>query len=229
MKLLISELRLRWVSLLMWGLSVAALVGLVLAFYPQVKNNQSLNSLYADMSPEVRALLGGSDLTSPAGYLNTQLFAFVLPAVLLVFGIGRGAAALAGEEEARTLDLLLAQPLGRRSTYLQKAGALAVSIAGLTATAWVILVALNSPARLHLPVSDLRLVVCKWACSRSRFPSPPRRLPPRQPTAHIRPGLARGGPSGRRRRRGRGQRRLPLRAPRPARLSRPSASASTVS
>ena len=159
MRLLVSELTLRRVSLLMWCLSVAALVGLVLAFYPQVRDNQSLNSLYTDMSPEVQALLGGSDLTSPAGYLNTQLFAYVLPAVLLVFGVGRGAASLAGEEEARTLDLLLAQPLGRRSTYLQKAGALAVSIAALSATAWVVLVTLNSPARLDLDVANL-LAAC---------------------------------------------------------------------
>ena len=38
------------------------------------------------------------------------MFAFLLPAVLLVYGIGRGAASIAGEEEEHTLDLLLAQP-----------------------------------------------------------------------------------------------------------------------
>jgi ABC-2 type transport system permease protein len=153
--LLISELRQRAVSLAVWLVSVTALVVLVLAFYPQVRDNKSLNSIYGDMSPAMQALLGGSDLTSPAGYLNTQLFAYVLPAVLLVFGIGRGAAMLAGEEEARTLDLLLAQPLRRRSAYLQKAAALALSIAALTAGTWIALVAFDSPARLHLPLSDL--------------------------------------------------------------------------
>lgn len=155
MKLLTSELRMRAVSLLTWVASVAALVGLVVAFYPQVRDNQSLNSLYGNMSPAMQALLGGSNLTSPVGYLNTQLFAFVLPAVLLVFGIGRGAAALAGEEEDRTLDLLLAQPVQRWSAYLQKAAAVALSLTTLTAAAWIVLAALDSPVRFHLPPAKL--------------------------------------------------------------------------
>jgi ABC-2 type transport system permease protein len=103
----------------------------------------------------MQALLGGSDLTSPAGYLNTQLFAYVLPAVLLVFGMGRGAAALAGEEEGRTLDLLLAQPIPRRSAYLQKAGAVVLSVATLTAAVWIVLAALDSAAQMHLPTANL--------------------------------------------------------------------------
>ena len=86
MKLLVSELRLRRISLIVWVASVFALVAMITAFYPQIRSDPSLNSLYANMSPAMQALLGGSDLTSPAGYLNTQVFAFFLPAVLLVFG-----------------------------------------------------------------------------------------------------------------------------------------------
>jgi ABC-2 type transport system permease protein len=98
-KLLASELRLRRTSLVVWVASVFALVAMITAFYPQIRSDPSLNSIYATMSPAVQALLGGSDLTSPAGYLNTQVFAFFLPAVLLVFGLGRGSASIASEEE----------------------------------------------------------------------------------------------------------------------------------
>lgn len=156
--LLASELRLRRSSLIVWMLSVAALVAMVVAFYPQVRDNQSLNSLYADMSPAMQALLGGSDLTSPAGYLNTQMFAFFLPAVLLVFGLGRGAASLAGEEEERTLDLLLAQPVPRWSAYLQKSAAITVGVTALTLASWIPLAALNSAVRFNLPARDLAAV-----------------------------------------------------------------------
>lgn len=155
MKLLLSELRLQRRSLLAWVGSVAALVLLVLAFYPQVRGKTSLDSLYADLSPSLQALLGGSDLSSPVGYLNTQLFAFFLPAVLLVFGIGRGASSVAGEEEARTLDLLLVQPVSRGSVYLQKAAALAVSVSALVLMSWLSVVVLDSWADLHLPVRVL--------------------------------------------------------------------------
>src|SRR5665811_1899560 len=98
MRLLLSELRLRRVSLVLWVVSVFALLAMVVAFYPQIRSDPSLDSLYANMSPSMQALLGGSDLTSPTGYLNTQVFAFFLPAVLLVFGLGRGSASIASEE-----------------------------------------------------------------------------------------------------------------------------------
>ncbi len=155
MRLLGSELRLRWVSLVVWFLSVAALVGLVVAFYPSVRDDESLNSLYADLSPSLQALLGGSDLTSPVGYLNTQLFAFFLPAVLLVFGLARGAGSIAGEEEERTLDLLLAQPVSRSSAYVQKAAALATGVLAMTLAPWLVLAASSSAVQFDLPAADL--------------------------------------------------------------------------
>jgi ABC-2 type transport system permease protein len=153
--LILSELSLRRTSLLVWAVSVAGLVVLIAAFYPQVRNDPSLNALYGNLSASMQALLGGSDLTSPVGYLNTQLFAFVLPTVLLVFGLGRGAASIAGEEEDRTLDLLLAQPLSRTTAYTAKAVALAVGLVTLGAVTFLPLFGLNSPAGFDLPVANL--------------------------------------------------------------------------
>ena len=158
MKLLASELRLRQMSLVVWVASVFALVAMITAFYPQIRSDPSLNSIYANMSPSMQALLGGSDLTSPAGYLNTQVFAFFLPAVLLVFGLGRGSASIASEEEERTLDLLLAQPVPRWSAYLQKAAAVTIGITALTLASWVILAALNTAVKFDLPAANLAAV-----------------------------------------------------------------------
>ncbi len=155
MRLLVSELRLRWISLVVWVLGIAALVLLIVAFYPDVRDNASLNDLYAGLSPSMQALLGGSNLTSPVGYLNTQLFAFVLPVALLIFGLGRGASSLAGEEEERTLDLLLAQPVSRASAYAQKSIALSVGLAALSVAGWLPLVALNGPVEFDLPTANL--------------------------------------------------------------------------
>jgi ABC-2 type transport system permease protein len=157
-KLLVSELRLRRTSLIVWVVSVFALVAMITAFYPQIRSDPSLNSIYGNMSPAMQALLGGSNLTSPTGYLNTQVFAFFLPAVLLVFGLGRGSASIAGEEEERTLDLLLAQPVPRWSAYLQKAVAVTIGITVLTLATWVILAALNTPVKFDLPVANLAAV-----------------------------------------------------------------------
>ena len=155
MTLLISEISLRRTSLVVWAASVAGLVLLIAAFYPQVENDPSLDALYGNLSPSMQALLGGSDLTSSVGYLNTQLFAFVLPTVLLVFGLGRGAASIAGEEEERTLDLLLAQPLPRTTAYVAKAVALAVGLVALGAATALPLIAANGPTGFDLPAANI--------------------------------------------------------------------------
>jgi ABC-2 type transport system permease protein len=155
LSLLRSELRLARRSLLLWALSIAALVALVVSVYPSIRNQSSLNSIYGDLSPAAQTLLGGSDLTSATGYLSTQLFAFFLPAVLLVFAIGRGAGTIAGEEEHHTLDLLLAQPMRRQSLYLQKAASVLTGIVLLTAATWGPLVALDSAVGFGLPVAHL--------------------------------------------------------------------------
>ena len=153
--LLLSELRLRRTSLLVWTVSIAALVFLVVGIYPSIRDNPSLDSVYGNLSPTMQALLGGSSLTSAIGYLNTQLFAFFLPAVLLVFAVGRGASAIAGEEEEHTLDLLLAQPILRRSVYLQKSAVVSAGILVLTAASLAPLILVNSAVRLDLPVDQL--------------------------------------------------------------------------
>lgn len=135
--------------------TIAALIALVVAVYPSIRVNSSYDTLYQDLSPTLQALLGGSNLTSPAGYLSTQLFAFFLPAVVLIFAIGRGAEAIAGEEEQHTLDLLLAQPLSRRSAYLQKSAAVVAGTAAMAVASWIPLVALDSAVRFDLPVTRL--------------------------------------------------------------------------
>ena len=158
MRLLLSELQLRRASLVVWVVSVFALLAMIVAFYPEVRADPSLNSLYANLSRSMQALLGGSDLTSPIGYLNTQVFAFFLPAVLLVFGLGRGAASIASEEEERTLDLLLAQPVPRWSAYLQKAAAVAIGLTSLTLATWVVLATMNTLVKFDLPAVNLAAV-----------------------------------------------------------------------
>ncbi|HVS67116.1 MAG TPA: ABC transporter permease subunit [Mycobacteriales bacterium] len=150
-----SDLRLRRTSLVMWTVAVAALVAGIAAIYPTVRANPSLDRVYGGMSPTLQALLGGSSLTSPAGYLRTQLFAFFLPAVLLVFAIGRGAGSVAGEEEDRTLDLLLSQPVARTRLYIEKAFAVVIGVSALTFACTVAVVALRDPSDLTLPYGNL--------------------------------------------------------------------------
>lgn len=155
MSLVWSELRLRRISLGARTVAIALLVLMIVAVYPSIRDDPSLNAIYEGLSPSAQALLGGSNATSPVGYLSTQMFAFFLPAVILVFVLSRSADTLAGEEEGRTLDLLLAQPLARWSAYLQKAAAVAISLVVLCLAVVIPLLVLNGPVKFDLASESL--------------------------------------------------------------------------
>lgn len=133
-EVLLEALRERRRSLLWWALGLAALIALNVAFYPSVRDDPALSDYAKDLPESVRALFVGGelDLASPTGYLNSQIYALMAPLLLLIFTIGAGAAAVAGEEERGTLDLLLAHPLRRRDYVVQRFLALAALVAALT-------------------------------------------------------------------------------------------------
>ena len=135
-EVLVQTLRERRRSLLWWALGLAALVLLNVAFYPSVRDDEALENYAKDLPESVRALFAGGelDLTSPAGYLNSQIFALTAPLLLLIFAIGAGAGVVAGEEERGTLDLLLAHPIRRRAYVVQRFLGLTALLAALTAT-----------------------------------------------------------------------------------------------
>ena len=129
----LQVLRERRRSLVWWGLGISALVALNVAFYPSIRDSSGLADYAKDLPEAVRALFAGGelDLTSATGYLNSQVFALMAPMVLVIFAIGAGAGAIAGEEERGELDLLLAQPVDRGALVLERFFALVLLIVAL--------------------------------------------------------------------------------------------------
>jgi ABC-2 type transport system permease protein len=71
--------------------------------------------------PEVLlALFGGGDMTTPEGWYQLEPFGMMAPISVMVVTVAVGAGALAGEEERRTMGLLLASPVSRTTVVLQK-------------------------------------------------------------------------------------------------------------
>lgn len=129
-------------SLLWWGLGVVGFVALYAAIYPTVRDLPDIDDLLDSYPEALRAFIGASgdlDLSSPEGYLQTEAFSFLLPLLFLIFGIGAGAAAIAGEEERGTMELLLAQPLSRRRLVLEKVGAVTAALLLLAVALWLAL------------------------------------------------------------------------------------------
>jgi beta-exotoxin I transport system permease protein len=123
-----------------WALGLIALTALMIAVYPTVRDNPDLNKLVEDYPEALKAFIafgGNLDYTSGAGYLGSELFAFMVPLLLSVAAIGAGARATAGEEEAGTLDLLLANPISRRRLVVDKTAALATEVLLLALVLWI--------------------------------------------------------------------------------------------
>jgi ABC-2 type transport system permease protein len=147
-----------------WSLGLVAMTALMVAVYPTVRDNPDLNRMVEDYPDVFKAFLGlgeNVDYTSPVGYLNSELFSFMVPLLLLVAAIGAGARATAGEEERGTLDLLLANPISRRRLVLEKLAALAAELAVLSLVFWAALVV--GAETIGMSVSAVHLAAATFA------------------------------------------------------------------
>ncbi len=125
-------------ALLWWIGGFVATVLLYASFYPSVRDNaEQFNRYLKDLPEVVRNLLGGVDYTTPEGYLQSELFSFLAPILVLVYAIGAGSRAVAGEEEANSLDLLLSAPVRRRRVVADKFAAMLLATFVLTVSMWV--------------------------------------------------------------------------------------------
>ncbi len=139
-----KTIRDRRMSLIWWNIGFVAMVFSIVALYPSIKESAAPLAEYVNNLPDaVKALFGGTDLTdiaSPTGFLNAELFGLMVPIMFIIFATGFGSSAIAGEEEQGTMDLLLANPLSRRRVVIEKFLALALSVALLGFIMWLSLV-----------------------------------------------------------------------------------------
>jgi len=148
-------------GLLWWSVGVLGLDALLAIAYPTIRNNSELDKTFAGLPPSVQAVLGidaANKLTSPIGYLNSQYFANLLPIILLVFAIGLAAWCISGDEATGTLELLLANPVGRVRVAVERAGALILSLGLLSGVAALGLVALAPSTGLNKGLDPVRIV-----------------------------------------------------------------------
>jgi ABC-2 type transport system permease protein len=143
-------------GLIGWGIGIAAMSAMYVAFYPTIhKSAATFDKYFASLPEGVKQIIGSNGFTSPAGYLRSEIFSVLGPILFLVFTIGVGARAIAGEEEAGTLDLLLSTPIRRSRVLTGKAVALLVATVGLAVILWVTVTAVSPAAGLTVPASDL--------------------------------------------------------------------------
>jgi ABC-2 type transport system permease protein len=123
--ILLKTLRDQQRGLMWWFIGIVALGLLTVLLYPSIGTAPEMERLFEDLPPAAQIFIGEiADITSPEGYLNSQLFALMVPLLFMIYCIGVGSGAIAGEESAGTMDLLLANPVPRARLVLEKFGAM---------------------------------------------------------------------------------------------------------
>lgn len=106
MLVVISSVMFLWMGLIMGPIYVAI--------------SGSVADLGDALPEEMMALFGGGNLSTPEGFFQIETFGMVAPIALMVVTIAIAAKALAGEEDNRTIGLLLANPVSRSNVLAEK-------------------------------------------------------------------------------------------------------------
>ena len=141
-----------------WSVGLALYAGLMAAFYPSITNNDALQDYVESFPEDLLAVMGiqdVTDFTTPAGYLNAEVFGIMAPILFLVFAVALGANTIGGEQEKGTMELLLSEPVARGKLVLEKFASMAAATTVLGLILWLAL-ALGG-AVVGMNVSLLRL------------------------------------------------------------------------
>jgi ABC-2 type transport system permease protein len=132
---LLKTLRDQARALLGWAVALVLIVAMYVGIWPSIRDQPSMNAFLDQMPDTLRSLfaMSGADMSTPVGYVKVELLSFMGPIAVLLYSVGTGVGAIAGEEEHHTLEFLLAAPVGRVRIVLEKAAAMAVGTAFLVA------------------------------------------------------------------------------------------------
>ncbi|WP_063034856.1 ABC transporter permease subunit [Nocardia grenadensis] len=114
-----------------WSVGIVALVLLESALWPSISNTAGMREFVKNYPEPLRELFDLDEFGTGTGFLNVELFSMLLPTLFLVFAIGRGARAIAGEEEAGTLEVLLMTRVTPIRLVIEQAAVLATAAAAL--------------------------------------------------------------------------------------------------
>lgn len=154
---LFRELRDRTRALVFWCAGVAAYIALIVSIFPSIQDSPQLDQLLKDYPEALKSLfgIGGVNLTTGSGYVDTELFNIMLPLLAIVLAIGSGSRTLAGEEDAGRLELPFSYPVRRRDAVAAKSVGVAAEIGIFCATSFLTLTLLSPVFGLDLPLERL--------------------------------------------------------------------------
>ena len=151
----LKSLRDQYRGLIGWSLGLGATVATMTALWPSIRDIPDLGKLLENYPESFQKLFDVDSIATGAGYLNTELFSVMLPALFIVFAVARGARLTVGEERAGTMEVLLVAPVPRIRVLLEKAAALGLSTVVLGVSLFVITAASSAVVGMGIAPGDL--------------------------------------------------------------------------
>lgn len=126
-------------SMLWWSIGLLTLSLVNVAFWPSLEGSDAMEA-FDDMGSLLEAF-GAQNMGTPAGYLDGQMFAFLLPLLLTGMAVAWVSGRTAGEEDAGRLEVLLSLPVSRPSVWLVRWSASMLAVVVVAAAVGVLVVA----------------------------------------------------------------------------------------
>ena len=145
-----------------WTVCIVGFAVLNAAFWPSLEGSDALKG-FEDMGALLEAF-GAQNMTSAGGYLDGQVFALLLPALLTGMAVAQTSLLTAGDEDAGRLELLHALPLSRRAIWLARWVSCIVVLA-LVAAAVAASIAVCVPVVSFDGVGVGRVLAASGACA----------------------------------------------------------------
>jgi len=153
-----TELRRRKMYVLWWSIGIVALTAFTVLAYGSIKNQaDQLNKAFSGLSSTAGSFFGTSNMFSPDGYLNSQLYYITLPILFIILGVTLSSNLISKEERHHTMELLLARPISRSRLLLAKIIAADVIVAVLGAVVAACVVLCGLAVHLGLPAGHILL------------------------------------------------------------------------
>lgn len=141
-------------ALLGWVIGITATAAVYGSFYPTYRQPGMVESIERFPAGLMR-VAGVQDLGSPAGYLQSTVFGLVVPLLAVVFAIALGSRAVAGDEEAGTMELVLAHPVARARLVLERFAAMVTALVLVGVAVFAVMLVVDRLTGLDLPSSRL--------------------------------------------------------------------------
>ena len=115
-----------------YGLALGVAVG---ALWPPLK--KTFASLSAAMPAAIDRMLGNVSMASPAGWMNAEMISIMAPAFLIAIAVISAGRAIAAEEQARTMGLVLSTPTSRTTFLAAKTAAMATHVLSVSVALFI--------------------------------------------------------------------------------------------